>query len=37
MVIDSLMFTSRPSTMKSSLVSLRLQQDPLQGNGQGFS
>jgi len=36
MVIDFLMFTSRPSTMQWSLISLCLNQDPLRGNGHWF-
>jgi len=37
MVTDFLMFTSRPSAKQWSLISLWLYQDPLQGNGHGFS
>ena len=36
MVIDFLMFTSRPSTKQWSLISLCLHQDPLRGNGHWF-
>jgi len=37
MVIDFLMFTSRPFATQWSLISLCLHQDPLQNNGHGFS
>jgi len=36
MVIDFLMFTSRPSTTQWSLISLCFHQDPLQSNGHVF-